>query len=100
MQLTAMFPDEAATTAYFEALVWRHGRHCPRCSCTETREAAATAGLPYYYTGYQKSFSVKSGTALERSRITIRQWVFALYLETTSLRGVSSMKLHRDLGVT
>lgn len=100
MQLTAMFPDEAAATAYFEALVWPHGRHCPRCGCTETREAAATAGLPYYCIGCQKPFSVKIGTVLERSRVTMRQWVFAIYLEMTSLKGVSSMKLYRDLGVT
>ena len=26
-------------------------------------------------------------------------WAFAIYLLTTSLKGVSSMKLHRDLGV-
>ncbi len=27
-------------------------------------------------------------------------WVHAIYLHLTSLKGVSSMKLHRDLGVT
>ena len=32
--------------------------------------------------------------------MTLRQWVFAIYLEMTSLKGVSSMKLHRDIGVT
>ena len=100
MQLTAMFPDGDAATAWFEALVWPNGRHCPRCGCADTREAAKTAGLPYYCIGCQKTFSVKIGTALERSKVTLRQWVFAIYLEMTSLKGVSSMKLHRDIGVT
>ena len=100
MQLTAMFPDEAAATAYFESLVWPDGRFCPHCGCMETVEAAATAKMPYRCTGCQKRFSIKVGTALERSRVSMRQWVFAIYLEMTSLKGVSSMKLHRDIGVT
>jgi len=100
MQLTAMFPDEAGATAYFESLVWPHGRVCPHCGCTETVEAAATAKMPYRCTGCQKRFSVKIGTALERSRVSMKQWVFAIYLEMTSLKGVTSIKLARDIGVT
>lgn len=99
MQLTVMFPDEASATAWFEALVWPDGRHCPRCGCMDTRDAAATAGLPYYCVGCQKTFLARIGTALERSKVTLRQWLFAIYLEMTSLKGMSSMKLHRDIGV-
>lgn len=45
-------------------------------------------------------FSVKTGTALESSKVPLRKWAWAIYLEVTSLKGVSSMRLHRDLGVT
>ena len=34
------------------------------------------------------------------SPIPLRKWVFAIDLDLTSLKGVSSMKLHRDPGVT
>lgn len=30
----------------------------------------------------------------------VRKWVIAMYLMSTNLKGISSMKLHRDLGVT
>ena len=100
MQLADMFPDEASATAWFEANIWPNGRYCPRCGCTETRPAAKTAGLPYYCTGCQDVFSVRIGTALERSKVTLRKWVFAIYLDMTGLKSVSSMKLHRDIGVT
>jgi len=30
----------------------------------------------------------------------MKQWVFAIYLEMTSLKGVTSIKLARDIGVT
>ncbi|MYA79838.1 MAG: IS1595 family transposase [Acidobacteriia bacterium] len=101
IELTEMFPDEASATAWFEQMVWPKGkRHCPRCGCTETRKASATSGLPYYCSGCKRAFSVRIGTALERSKVPLRKWVFAIYLEMTSLKGVSSMKLHRDLKVT
>ncbi len=34
------------------------------------------------------------------SKLGLQTWVIAIYLLTTNLKGVSSMKLHRDLGVT
>lgn len=37
---------------------------------------------------------------MECSPLPIRKWFYAIYLDCTSLKGVSSMKLHRDLGVT
>ena len=37
---------------------------------------------------------------MEESRIPLRKWAFALYLVLTNLKGVSSMKLHRDLNIT
>ena len=100
MELCDMFPDEDSARKWFEAVVWPNGRHCPRCGCADTKVAAATSGLPYYCRGCQKPFSVKIGTAIEQSRIPLRKWVFAIYLEMTNLKGVSSMKLHRDINVT
>ena len=62
-------------------------------SCCDFRAALL---LPWLQAGV----SVRIGTALERSKVPLRKWVFAIYLEMTSLKGVSSMKLHRDIGVT
>ncbi len=100
MELADIFPDEATATAWFESVIWPEGRHCPKCGSTETIMASATSGLPYYCQGCHKTFSVRTGTALQRSKVPFRKWVSAIYLEMTSLKGVSSMKLHRDIGVT
>ena len=100
IELTEMFPDEAAATEWFEALIWPDGRHCPRCGSAETTETPETAVLPYWCPSCRRYFSVKIGTTLERSRVPLRKWAFAVYLYVTSLKGVSSMKLHRDLKVT
>lgn len=37
---------------------------------------------------------------MERSKIPLQKWCVAIFLVTTSLKSVSSMKLHRDLGIT
>ncbi len=37
---------------------------------------------------------------MERSRIGHQKWAIAIYMWSTSLKGVSSMKLHRDLKIT
>ncbi len=45
-------------------------------------------------------FSVKTGTVMEGSKIGYQDWIIASFLMMTSLKSVSSMKLHRDLGIT
>ena len=99
IELGDMFPDEGKAREWFEAHVWPDGRHCPRCGSTRTHEAKH-AKMPYRCSDCRSYFSVKTGTALEGSKISLRKWVFAIYLEVTSLKGVSSMKLHRDIKVT
>ena len=98
VQLADMFPDEAAATAWFESQVWPSGRHCPRCGSINTSEASH-AKMPYWCTDCRSYFSVKAGTVMEGSKLPLRKWAFAIYLHLTSLKGVSSMKLHRDIGV-
>ena len=48
----------------------------------------------------RKRFSVRTGTVMECSKLGYRTWAFAIYLLTTGIKGTSSMKLHRDLGIT
>ena len=43
---------------------------------------------------------MKHGTVMQGSNLPLSKWAFAAYLMSTNLKGVSSMKLHRDLGVT
>ena len=99
-ELADMFPTEESAREWFEKLIWPNGRYCPRCGNTETTVAAATSGLPYYCPPCKRAFSVRIGTALERSKVPLRKWAYAIYLEMTSLKGISSMKLHREIKVT
>ena len=98
LQLTEMFPDERAAQKWFEARIWPNGCHCPKCG-SERTSGSTHKTMPYWCTDCRSYFSVKTGTLMEESKLPLRKWVFAIYLELTSLKGVSSLKLHRDIGV-
>ena len=101
IQLLDLFPDEQAAHDWFEGLRWPNGeRHCPRCGSTRTNETPRRKPQPYWCGVCRSYFSVKVGTIMESSNLPLRKWVVALYLLSTNLKGVSSMKLHRDLGIT
>ena len=100
-ELFEIFPDEAAASAWFEGLRWSDGeRRCPRCSSARVREVTSGKPMPFWCSDCRKYFSVKIGTIMEASNLPLRKWVIGLYLLSTNLKGVSSLKLGRDLGVT
>ena len=99
LELAEMFPDEASAQQWFEKKVWADGRCCPRCGSINTCESSH-AKMPYWCSDCRSYFSVRTGTLLESSKVSFRKWVWAIYLHLTSLKGVSSMKLHRDIGVS
>ena len=101
-KLIKMFPDDDAARAWFESKIWPDGPYCPRCgSCnvqagikhkTMTHRCRECDGRPM--------FSLKTGNIMEGSKLGYQTWAIAIYLVTTNLKGVSSMKLHRDLEIT
>ncbi len=99
-ELQDKFPNELSARKWFEDILWPDGtRHCPRCGGMDTHECSH-AKMPYRCRDCRKYFSIKTGTVMEGSPLPLLKWVYAIYLDTTSLKGVSSMKLHRDLGIT
>jgi transposase-like protein len=48
----------------------------------------------------REQFSVTVGTLFERSHVPLHKWLLAFYLTAASKKGISSMQLHRMLGVT
>lgn len=48
----------------------------------------------------KKQFSVRVGTMFEGSKISLQKWFAAIYLITSHKKGISSLQLHKDLGIT
>ena len=98
VELLEMFPSDDAAREWFEEIRWPDGRVCAHCGSERTR-AATHAKMPYWCTACRSYFSVKVGTVMESSKIGYQKWAIAFYQILTNLKGVSSMKLHRDLGI-
>ena len=100
LQLARKFPDEGSARQWFENIIWSEsGRYCPECASTDTYECSHVK-MPYRCRDCGKYFSVKTGTIMAGSPVPLLKWLYAIYLDVTSLKGVSSMKLHREIGVT
>ena len=100
VQLMDMFPTDEAATKWFEAAIWHGTRRCGHCGSLRTGTVPNAKPMPYWCSTCRSYFSVRTGTPIAHSKIALRKWVIAIYLCLTSLKGVSSMKLHRDIGVS
>ena len=95
-----MFSTNAKAEAWLAKARWPNGVACPRCGSDRVKTGATHASQPYRCRDCQSRFSVRTGTVMAEGKVKYRQWALAIYLFATNLKGVSSMKLHRDLGVT
>ncbi len=101
-KLFRMFPDDATAEKWFATQRWGNEPTCPHCGSTNVQSGAKHKTMPYRCREKEcaKRFSVRTGTVMQASNLGYQTWAVAIYLVTTSLKGVSSMKLHRDLEVT
>ena len=100
--LTQRFSDDATAEQWFTTQRWPDGVHCPYCGSDNVQTGANHKSMPFRCRAKEcaKRFSVKTGTIMQSSKVGYQTWIFAMYLLTTNLKGISSMKLHRELGIT
>ena len=97
--LLRRFPDNATAEKWFEDKRWPSGVCCPHCGSVSVGQVKHPT-MPYRCRDCRKHFSAKTGTVMQGSNIGYQAWLIAIYLFTTGIKGTSSMKLHRDLGIT
>ena len=101
-QIMQQFPDDTTAEAWFIENRWPTGVCCPNCGSLNVQIGCKHKTMPYRCREKECTlkFSVKTGTVMEGSKIGYQDWIIASFLMMTSLKSVSSMKLHRDLGIT
>src|SRR6202051_1756602 len=97
-QLFERFPNQESARRYFEGRLWPSGAICPICRSGE-RITIRKAGF-YRCNACKEDFTVRTGTIFERSHIPLHKWVYAMYLVVTARKGISSMQLAKEIGVT
>jgi transposase-like protein len=97
-QLFQLVPDAETGRVWFESRLWPNGPRCPVCG-TGDRITPRKDGF-YRCNQCQEDFTVRTGTVMERSHIPLHKWVYAMYLVVTARKGISSMQLAKEIGVT
>ena len=100
VDLARLFPNDASAESWFVQARWPDGVLCVHCSSPQVTTEGSHPTMPYRCLDCRKFFSVKTGTIMQSSKIGYQKWAMAYYILTTGIKGTSSMKLHRDLGVT
>ena len=99
LELTRMFPDDATAERWFIEQRWPDSVYCPKCGSFNVAERKTRKPQPYRCRDCRKDFSVKTDSLMHSSNLGFQVWAMAIYLLATNLKGVSSLKLHRDLDI-
>jgi len=95
---------ETICREYLEKLRWDGKPVCPHCG--SINEKHYELKIKGEFNGLRKCkdcrerFTVRVGTMFHGSPISLRKWFIAIYIFSSHKKGISSLQLHRDLGVT
>ena len=97
-QLFELYPDAETARKYLESRLWKNGTTCPKC---KDKEKITTRKGGYYRCNVcPLDFTVRTGTIFERSHVPLHKWIYAMYLLVTARKGISSLQLGKEIGIT
>lgn len=101
-QLRKQFPNERICRKFFESIRWSSGRICPHCDHNESWIIRASINRPLRYEcrRCKRQFTVTTKTALHATKLPLSTWLLAMYLITSSSKGLASTVLARLIGTT
>jgi transposase-like protein len=97
-QLFDFFKDEETCRQYLAQQRWGGTPACPFCGVINPY--VTSRGYKCREKTCHKKFTVTVGTVYENSKIPLRTWFGAIYLGTSSKKGISSLQTSRQLGIT
>jgi len=100
VQVMDMFPDDATAEEWFVSIRWPDRVNRPSRGSFNAQAHPTRRPRPWRRRDCRRNFSTKTGTLMQGSHPGFRTWALALFLNSTGLKGVASMKRHRDPGAT
>ena len=99
MTFLDQFPDQTACIAHLEAVRWPRGVVCPKCGEVGNARPHTHRDDYWYCWGCRAQFNVLNDTPMEGTHLPLRTWFGAIFLMSTSSKGVSAMVLSRQLNL-
>ncbi len=101
IELFEKFPNNEAARCYIEEHRWNGKPVCPHCGAGDNIWARTGKRIGYYRCNdCGEEFTVRTGTIFERSRVPLHKWIAAIYFTVTERKGISSLQLSKQIGVT
>ena len=97
-EFTDYFKDEDTCRRHFAAIRFRNGEYCPHCG--HTTIYTFKGGKRYRCAKCKQDFTIITGTVFGESKLSLRKWFTAIYLLSTTSKGISSVQLAKHVGVT
>ena len=98
IELQKYFSNEDACWDYLESLRWNGETACPHCGSVKYYKFKNSR--TYKCKDCKKKFNAKTGSIFENTKIPLSKWFVSIYLATSHKKGISSLQLSKDIGVT
>ncbi len=98
IELQKFFSDENICWNYLEKLRWNEKIVCPFCGSEKYYKFKNSH--TYKCADCLKKYNAKSGTIFENTKIPLSKWFVSIYIATSHKKGISSLQLSKDIGVT
>ena len=97
-EFTDYFCDEATCLKHYTEIRFGNGKYCPHCGHMEIYRFKD--GKRYRCAKCKQDFTIKTGTVFGESKLPLRKWFIAIYLLSTTSKGMSSVQVAKHVGVT
>ena len=97
-ELMKMFPSEERARDWFEVKRWNGNPTCVHCDTGHAYKTARTG--VYKCRSCKRDFTVRMKTVMHRSHIPMDKWLYAMYCLVTARKGISSLQLSKEIGIT
>ncbi len=99
-ELMLHLKDESVCRKYMENMRWGDEPFCPHCNGTKPYKLKDGKTYRCREKTCRKDFTVTVGTVFENSKVPLSTWLAALFVLSAHKKGISSLQLSRDLGIT
>ena len=101
LQVADMFSVEEEARQWLEEQLWPEGPFCPFCGSFDVQCNIKHNTMTHRCRTCptRRMFTLRKGTVMEGTKMSYRVWAIGIYLFMTNIKGISSMRLHRELGI-
>src|ERR1017187_10382555 len=92
------FKDEDTCRKHFAKIRFAGGEYCPHCG--HDTIYTFNDGKRYRCAKCKRDFTVITGTVFGETKLPLKKWFIAIYLLSTTSKGISSVQLAKHVGVT